>query len=113
MSYASTDVINLAANGDIFQWAEDTLSNVKELATLGAMAMAMVATVMAYAKTRSWAGTLTAAVLGALVVYAVSNMDFLSQRVGSEVPKEQGLSAYSVPLDGQPHGLPGKGTDLL
>ncbi|MFC8532433.1 hypothetical protein ACFUJY_00515 [Streptomyces sp. NPDC057249] len=87
MSYAEhTDMVQLAVDGDVFDWVKGTLRNVKTLAVTAATVMAIVGTVMAYVKTKSWAGTLTAAILGAVVVFAVGNMDALSNMVDSEVP---------------------------
>ncbi|MYQ81455.1 MULTISPECIES: hypothetical protein [unclassified Streptomyces] len=79
-------MVQLAADGKIFDWVSDTIDNVQTLAVSAALAMAIVGTVMAYVKTKSWAGTLTAAILGAVVVFAVGNMDALSNMVDSEVP---------------------------
>ncbi|MFJ8073888.1 hypothetical protein ACIQ7Q_08135 [Streptomyces sp. NPDC096176] len=123
MSYASTEMVQLAANGDVFDWLKDTLANVKTLATTAAGVMAIVATVMAYWKTRSWAGTLTAAILGAVVVYAVANMDDLSNMVDSEVPDAPAKAASVSVVDGasdhvsvaavqQSLANPDKGADL-
>ncbi|MEU2024274.1 hypothetical protein ABZ565_19265 [Streptomyces sp. NPDC016469] len=86
MSYANTEMVQLAANGKVFTWVQDTITNVQTLAVSAAMAMAIVGTVLAYVKTKSWAGTLTAAILGAVVVFAVGSMDALSNMVDSEVP---------------------------
>lgn len=94
MSYASTDMVQLAVDGDIFDWIDGTLGNIKALATTAAGAMAVVATVMAYVKTKSWAGTLTAAILGAVVVFAVGSMDDLSNMVDTEVPGEEVVGSY-------------------
>ncbi|WP_327325214.1 hypothetical protein OG735_23975 [Streptomyces sp. NBC_01210] len=113
MSYASTDMVQLAANGDVFQWVKDTLGNIKTLAVSAATVMAIVATVMAYAKTKSWAGTLTAAILGAVVVFAVSNIDDLSNMVDSEVPDKKGSGPVSVVEVPQPLGHTVKQADLL
>ncbi|WP_328900900.1 MULTISPECIES: hypothetical protein [unclassified Streptomyces] len=87
MSYAEhTDMVQLAVDGDVFKWVKGTLGDIKKLAVLAATVMAIVGTVMAYVKTKSWAGTLTAAILGAVVVFAVGSMDALSNMVDSEVP---------------------------
>lgn len=112
MSYASTEMVQLAANGQVFTWLQDTIGNIKTLATSAATALAIVATVMAYWKTRSWAGTLTAAILGAIVVYAVANMDALSSMVDSEVPDKKAGSISVVEVT-QPDRLPVTGVDLL
>ncbi|MEV5600316.1 hypothetical protein AB0L33_02610 [Streptomyces sp. NPDC052299] len=94
MSYANTDQVQLA--GDILDWAGTLNGTVKTLAVSIAGTLAVVATVMAYWKTKSWAGTLAAAVLGAVLVFAVSNIDSLSNMVDSEVPDEDSVGALSV-----------------
>ncbi|MCX4448387.1 hypothetical protein ACIOEZ_27615 [Streptomyces sp. NPDC087866] len=86
MSYASVEHVQLA--GDIMTWAEGLRSDVENLAIAAAGTLAVVATILAYWKTKSWAGTLAAAVLGAFLVFAVSNIDSLSNMVDSEVPDE-------------------------
>ncbi|MFD5785338.1 hypothetical protein ACFWH1_01710 [Streptomyces sp. NPDC127037] len=90
--------------GDIFNWAETLRSNVEGLAVAAAGTLAVVATVMAYWKTKSWAGTLAAAVLGAVLVFAVKNIPQISNMVDSEVPQEDAVSTQMVtgsygPLD--------------
>ncbi|WP_406451551.1 hypothetical protein OG782_16230 [Streptomyces sp. NBC_00876] len=94
MSYASTDMVQLAVQGDVFTWIDGTLGDVQALATTAAGVMAVVATVMAYVKTKSFAGTLTAAILGAVVVFAVSSIPGLSKMVDSEVPEETAVGSY-------------------
>jgi hypothetical protein len=115
MSYANTtQTVQLAVGGDVFNWVNGTLGDIKALAITAAGVLAIAATVMAYWKTRSWAGTLTAAILGAIVVYAVSNMDDLSDMVDSEVPGNgKAASTISVVYAPQPGLLPVKEADLL
>lgn len=88
---SSTSADNVVLAGDIMNWANGMVTNIENLAIGAAGMMAVVATVMAYVKTKSWAGTLTAAVLGAVVVFAVSHIDGLSNMVDSEVPQEKSV----------------------
>lgn len=114
MSYANTDMVQLAADGKIFDWISDTIDNVQTLAVSAALAMAIVGTVLAYVKTKSWAGTLTAAILGAVVVFAVGNMDALSNMVDSEVPDApQPKNAISVVQPYEPPATAVSPADLL
>ncbi|TRV82117.1 hypothetical protein FKN01_00125 [Streptomyces sp. 130] len=106
-------MVQLAANGQIFDWVSDTIANVQTLAVSAALAMAIVGTVLAYVKTKSWAGTLTAAILGAVVVFAVGNMDALSNMVDSEVPDAPAQSAVSVVQPYEPPAAPVSPADLL
>lgn len=113
MSYANTDMVQLAVDGDVFDWAKGTLRNIKTLAITAATVMAIVGTVMAYVKTKSWAGTLTAAILGAVVVFAVGNMDVLSNMVDSEVDPDAVKDAISVVQPYEPPATAVSPADLL
>ncbi|WUS97722.1 complement resistance protein TraT [Streptomyces sp. NBC_00708] len=98
------ELMRLAAeqDGAVVGWVKGLIKDVKTIATLAAGAMAVVGTVLAYVKTKSFAGTLTAAVLGAIVVFAVGSMDDLSAMVDDEVPeKPKGISVVQPyePLD--------------
>ncbi|OKI99716.1 hypothetical protein AMK18_21745 [Streptomyces sp. CB01249] len=106
-------MVQLAADGKIFDWVSDTIDNVQTLAVSAALAMAIVGTVMAYVKTKSWAGTLTAAILGAVVVFAVGNMDALSNMVDSEVPDAPTKDAISVVQPYEPPATAVGQADLL
>lgn len=87
------ELLQLAAaapnnDGAVVSWVKDALRDVKSIAVLAAGVMAVVATVLAYWKTKSWGATLTAAVLGAVVIFLVGNMNILSKMVDTEVPEE-------------------------
>ncbi|WP_424892388.1 hypothetical protein [Streptomyces sp. XH2] len=71
--------------GDILDWANTKTGQVRTLVLTVATLMAIVAVLMAWWKTRSFVGTLVAFVLAALVLWGISNLSVLKDKVGSEI----------------------------
>ncbi|MFF4534039.1 hypothetical protein ACFY1P_32820 [Streptomyces sp. NPDC001407] len=94
---ASPDHVVLA--GDILDWANTKTGQVRTLALTVATLMAIIAVLMAWWKTRSFVGTLVAFVLAALVLWGISNLSVLKDKVGSEID-DKGASVSIVRITG-------------
>jgi hypothetical protein len=91
------DPNNMVLAGDILTWANDKTTAVGTLVKLVAGVMVVIAIISAYWRTKSWVATLVAFLLGALVLWGVSNMSILQSKVGSEIDEKKGASS-AVPF---------------
>lgn len=71
--------------GDLMDWANLKLGQVRTVVLTAAGVMAIIAVLTAWWRTRSWVGTLVAFVLAALVLWGISNLAILKAKVGSEI----------------------------
>ncbi|MFF2378345.1 hypothetical protein ACFVUW_28545 [Streptomyces xiamenensis] len=85
--------------GDVMDWANLKLGQVRTLILAVAAVMAIIAVLTAWWRTRSWVGTLVAFVLAALVLWGISNLAVLQDKVGSEI-EETGSSVMVRVSDG-------------
>jgi hypothetical protein len=70
---------------DMVDILDGFLKDAKYLITFGIGIMAIVFVMMTWIRTRSLAPTLGALLLGAVVIYGVTNFDFLSTQVQEDV----------------------------
>jgi hypothetical protein len=61
--------------------------------TAAVVLIAIAIIVSTWAKTRAFVPTLGAIIFGALVVWAVRNVDFLQDQIGEDIVEESGLPA--------------------
>jgi len=95
---SSPDHVLLA--GDLMDWANLKLGQVRALVLTAAGVMAILAVLTAWWRTRSWVGTLVAFVLAALVLWGISNLSVLKTKVGSEIDDASSVSVVHVTGEG-------------
>ncbi|WP_394426829.1 hypothetical protein [Streptomyces sp. SGAir0957] len=94
---ANPDHVVLA--GEVFDWANTKLSELRAFVIAAAAVMGIIAVLMAWWKTRSFVGVLVAFVLAALVLWGISNLSVLKSKVGSEVDDAASVSVVHVAGD--------------
>jgi hypothetical protein len=97
--------------GDLMDWANLKLGQVRALVLTAAGVMAIIAVLTAWWKTRSWVGTLVAFVLAALVLWGISNLAILKTKVGSEID-DSAASVSVVQVASDSPALTGEGWRL-
>ncbi|MEU9744848.1 MULTISPECIES: hypothetical protein [Streptomycetaceae] len=97
--------------GDLMDWANLKLGQVRTLVLTAAGVMAIIAVLTAWWKTRSWVGTLVAFVLAALVLWGISNLAILKTKVGSEID-DSAASVSVVQVASDSPALTGEGWRL-
>jgi phosphotransferase system glucose/maltose/N-acetylglucosamine-specific IIC component len=69
------------------------IAEAQDLVTAAVVLIAIAIIVSTWAKTRAFVPTLGAIIFGALVVWAVRNVDFLQDQIGEDIVEESGLPA--------------------
>ncbi|MEU2514712.1 hypothetical protein [Streptomyces syringium] len=83
--HITTDPNNLVLAGEILDWGNTKLGEIRKLLFGAASVMAIAAVLTAWWRTKSWVGTLVAFLLAALVLWGIANMTILKDKVGSEI----------------------------
>jgi phosphotransferase system glucose/maltose/N-acetylglucosamine-specific IIC component len=73
------------------------IAEAQDLVTAAVVLIAIAIIVSTWAKTRAFVPTLGAIIFGALVVWAVRNVDFLQDQIGEDIVEESGLPAAAAP----------------
>jgi hypothetical protein len=78
------------------------IAEAQDLVTAAVVLIAIAIIVSTWARTRAFVPTLGAIIFGALVVWAVRNVDFLQDQIGEDIVEESGLPAAGASggLDG-------------
>jgi xanthine/uracil permease len=69
------------------------INEAQDLITAAVVLVAIGVIVSTWAKTRALVPTLSAIFVGALVVWAVRNVDFLQEQIGEDIREESGMPA--------------------
>ncbi|MEU2354534.1 hypothetical protein ABZ599_16455 [Streptomyces misionensis] len=85
--------------GDLLDWATLKTNQIGALIKLVVGVMVLAAVAMAYWRTKSWVATLVAFLLGALVLWGISNLPSLQSKVGSEI-EDTASAVVQVPGPG-------------
>lgn len=101
MHTMTADPSTVVLAGDLLDWATLKTNQIGTLIKLAVGVMVLAAIAMAYWRTKSWVATLVAFLLGALVMWGITNLPSLQTKVGSEI--EDTASAFVQ--------MPGHGTD--
>jgi O-antigen ligase len=73
------------------------IAEAQDLVTTAVVLVAIVVIVGTWARTKALVPTLSAIFLGALVVWAVRNVDFLQEQIGEDIREESGMPALVAP----------------
>ncbi len=69
------------------------INEAQDLITAAVVLVAIAVIVSTWAKTKALVPTLSAIFVGALVVWAVRNVDFLQQQIDEDIREESGMPA--------------------
>lgn len=72
------------------------IAEAQDMVTAAVVLVAIGVIVSTWAKTRAFVPTLSAILFGALVVWAVRNVDFLTNEIDEDIREESGLPALVV-----------------
>ena len=72
---------------------------IEALVQAGVALMALIMVVVVWARTKAFVPTIGAVLFGAVVTWAVNNVDFLQQKVNDEFQTQQGMPAIVVMQD--------------
>jgi hypothetical protein len=73
------------------------IGEAQDLVTAAVVLVAIVIIVSTWARTRALVPTLSAIFVGALVVWAVRNVDFLQEQIDEDIREESGMPAAAAP----------------
>jgi hypothetical protein len=73
------------------------IAEAQDLVTAAVVLITIGVIVSTWAKTRALVPTISAIVFGALVVWAVRNVDFLEQQIDEDIREESGMPAAAAP----------------
>lgn len=73
------------------------IAEAQDMVTAAVVLVAIGVIVSTWARTRALVPTVSAIVFGALVVWAVRNVDFLQQQIDEDIREESGMPAAVAP----------------
>lgn len=73
------------------------IAEAQDLVTAAVVLVSIGVIVATWARTRAFVPTIGAIIMGALVVWAVFNIDFLQDQIGEDIVEESGLPATAAP----------------
>ncbi|MFC5148999.1 hypothetical protein [Streptomyces aureoversilis] len=96
MHTITTDPNSVVLAGDLLDWGNTKVGQLRTLLLAAAGLMAIAAVLTAWWRTKSWVGTLVAFLLAALVLWGIANMNVLKTKVGSEVDDAGAVTVVQI-----------------
>lgn len=84
----------------VIDWLENELDQVEAILPMLVLVLAAVMIIVTYAKTRAFVPTLVAAILGAFLWVAVTNIEWFGERVQDEILEEDAPAGLGVRPEG-------------